>query len=232
MSINLSEECIKDMQTIHFVADLHHSHPKIVDICNRPIYLDSSVFSYLKSKHANESNWKWSNDKEWKDLINPLHNDWLLNEVINKHVNKKHTLYLLGDVSMDKRDEAEKFLDRLNGIKFLIEGNHDNNISNSTRFQQIKQIKDFTYSKFGLNLHIVLCHYPINSWNRRVHGSWHLYGHVHGRDKNSGLSFDVGLDNPELLEITGGVYRPLNLYEIYILMNKKQENSQYNFKEE
>ena len=60
------------------------------------------------------------------------------------------------------------------------------------------------------------------SWNRKVHGSWQLYGHVHGRLKNFGHSFDVGIDNPELHEITGGYHRPLNLFEIVTIMETRR----------
>jgi len=115
---------------------------------------------------------------------------------------------------MANKIASDKFLDRLNGDKRLILGNHDNNIRKSTRFGEITQIKDFTFGRKenGINIHIVLCHYPMSSWNRRIHGSWHLYGHVHGRNKNVGRSFDVGLDNPDNL------WRPINLYEVCLRM--------------
>jgi len=79
-------------------------------------------------------------------------------------------------------------------------------------------MKDFTYSQHGLNIHIALCHYPMISWNRSVHGSWHLYGHVHGRTKHSGLAMDVGIDNQDFEG-----YRPLNLYEICEFMSEKEK---------
>ena len=190
----ISEEAKKEMEKIHFTADLHHGHDKIIDICSRPI-----------SKEE--------------------HEEWLVKEVINKWVGKKDQLYILGDLSMSKRKLAEKFIDRLNGNKFLIVGNHDKNIKNSTRFSQITQIKDFTFKQFGLNIHIVLCHYPIVSWNKKIHGSWHLYGHVHGhyRDSSS-LSLDIGIDNKsEIHNITGGYYRPINLYEVFTYMEDKKQ---------
>jgi calcineurin-like phosphoesterase family protein len=150
--------------------------------------------------------------------------DWLVKEVINKYVGKGHTLYMLGDISMAKKESAEKFLDRLNGNKFLILGNHDKNLAHSTRFSQITQIKDFTYTQFGLNLHIVLSHYPIASWNRKIHGSWHLYGHVHGRFQNTGLSFDVGIDNRHGFGQVNGphydtMWKPINLYQVCVAMD-------------
>ena len=119
---------------------------------------------------------------------------------------------------MAKRKDAEKFLDRLNGQKTLILGNHDKNIKNSTRFAQITQIKDFNYSRQSINIHIVLCHYPMHSWDRKVHGSWHLYGHVHGRLDIPGLAMDVGIDHPQMN------YKPINLYEVCQIMDKKQQN--------
>ncbi len=190
----LSSEAQAEMEKIHFTADLHHMHDKIIDICSRPTTIQD-------------------------------HTDWLVKEVINKWVGKKDTLYLLGDVSFAKRPIAEKFIDRLNGNKFLILGNHDKNIYNSTRFSQITQIKDFSFSQFGLNIHIVCCHYPMVSWNRKPHGSFHLFGHVHGRYSNpSELMLDVGIDNRgDLHTITGGVHRPINLYEVVVYMENKKK---------
>jgi calcineurin-like phosphoesterase family protein len=212
----ITPECKADMETFHFTADLHHSHPKIVEICNRPIFIP-----YYNGE-------KSMKNPDYKQKIDIIHNEWLTNEVINKWVDKKHTLFIIGDVTMDKREKAEKFIDKLNGNKFLILGNHDKNIHNSTRFNQITQIKDFTYSNFGLNIHIVCCHYHMLSWNRKIHGSWHLFGHVHGRlNQDIGLAFDVGIDNPELHKITGGIYRPLNLYEIVKIMDEKQNKKSY-----
>ena len=141
----------------------------------------------------------------------------LVKEVINSTIGKKDDLYILGDVTMVNKKVSDKFLDRLNGNKRLISGNHDNNIRHSTRFGEITQIKDFRFKRksAGINIHIVLCHYPFLSWNRRIHGSWHLYGHVHGRNPGVGKSHDVGIDNID------NMWRPLNLYEICHIMEKK-----------
>jgi calcineurin-like phosphoesterase family protein len=118
---------------------------------------------------------------------------------------------------MANRVASDKFIDRLNGNKSLILGNHDNNIRKSTRFGEITQLKDFSYGNKanGINIHIVLCHYPMLSWNRRIHGSWHLFGHVHGRNPGVGRSHDVGIDNPV------NMWRPLNLYQVCELMAEK-----------
>lgn len=142
--------------------------------------------------------------------------EWLVRDVVNRYVKKNDTLYLLGDVSMAKKSEAEKFIDRLNGNKFLVPGNHDKNIKNSTRFFGIESVKDFKFNRGDINIHIVLCHYPMLSWNRRIHGAWHLYGHVHGRNPGVGRSLDVGIDN------ASNMYRPVNLYEVCMIMALKE----------
>jgi len=181
-----------EMQKIWFTADLHHSHAKIVDICNRPV------------SHED-------------------HNEWLLKEVFNKYVQKKDEVYIIGDVSFAKRKDAEKWIAHMNGNKHLILGNHDKNIKNLRNWAEVTQIKDFTFSRGNLNIHIVLCHYPLASWNRKIYGSMHLYGHVHGRFENTGLSYDVGIDNTCNKYGIFHWLRPLNLYEVLQIMNERQK---------
>ena len=141
--------------------------------------------------------------------------EWLIEEVHNKYIEKQDRVYFLGDLSLAPRKEAEKFVDKLRGQKTLILGNHDKNLKNSTRFAQVTQRKEFSFNRFGLNISIVLDHYPLMSWNRSVHGAWHLYGHVHGRTKHPGLAMDIGIDNKDFEG-----YRPLNLYEVCEFMDK------------
>jgi len=153
---------------IYLTGDQHFFHSRIVEICSRPTTKED-------------------------------HNDWLI-EMWNSVVSKKDdVVYILGDFSLGKREETEKILDKLRGVKHLILGNHDRNICNSTRFESISQIKSFHHivkddDNENVKLSIIMCHYPIASWNKKIHGSAHLYGHTHGRFQNSGLSLDVGID--------------------------------------
>ena len=41
---------------------------------------------------------------------------------------------------------------------------------------------------------LVLCHYPLRSWNRQAKGAWQLHGHSHGRLKPLTRQRDVGVD--------------------------------------
>ena len=208
----LTPECIESMKKIHFIADLHFCHPKIVNICNRPVPLIEGLDISIP---------------EQKVRINELHTDWLIREVYNKYIGKRDDVYILGDVSMASRIETEKIIDKLNGNKYLILGNHDKNLVHSTRFSQITQKKNFVFSQYGLNIHIVLDHEPIASWERKIHDSFHLYGHVHGKFKSlspeikkfMGLSWDVGIDNKENYigfdnQEHNNWCKPTNLYEV------------------
>lgn len=115
---------------------------------------------------------------------------------------------------MGSKIETEKLLAKIKCKNiFLISGNHDRNLRACTRFTTIEQIKNFTFNSPSYpNIHIVLCHYPIASWERKSQGAMHLYGHVHGRFENEGLSFDVGVD--------ANNYYPLSLEEVMDKMTK------------
>jgi len=170
----------EEAKRIWFTSDLHLLHPKIVDICDRPVKVED-------------------------------HDDWII-DTINQKVGKKDDLYILGDVSLGSKTKTEALLSRINGRKHLILGNHDKNIKHSTYFKNIWERKDFKFNSPSYpNIHIVLDHYPLASWNRKVHGSMHLYGHVHGRFDNRGLSFDIGIDANDF---------PLNLEEVIQKMSK------------
>jgi len=171
-----------DINKIWFTADLHFLHPKITNICSRPI-----------SKEE--------------------HDEWLISR-INEKVAKQHQLYILGDVSMGSKTNTEPLLAKIKcKHKFLILGNHDKNLENSTSFVNISQIKNFTFNSPNYpNIHIVLCHYPIASWDRKVHGAFHLYGHTHNRFQNTGLSFDCGVDAQN--------YYPISLEEVFDKITK------------
>lgn len=191
----LPDEVKDEMKHIWFSADFHHGHRAMA-----------------------ESLWDGINRPTNIDT----HTDWLINDVINKHVGKKDKFFIIGDLSLAPRKEAEKFINKLNGDKVLIIGNHDGNIKNSTVISEKTQIKDFKYNRHGISINIILCHYPMMTWSRSVHGSWHLYGHVHGRLDHPRLAFDVGIDHTDMNHM------PINLWEVAIKMVKKKNQMDEN----
>ena len=98
----------------------------------------------------------------------------------NSVVGDGDEVWILGDLSWITPPKTVEIIDKLNGVKNLIVGNHDKKIIRhaacASRFEEITPYKELHISKgFG----IVLCHYPIPCFNRHFGGWYHLYGHVH-----------------------------------------------------
>lgn len=139
-----------------------------------------------------------------EDLIDKkiLYRDTMtMNETIisnwNSVVSKDDIVYHLGDVSFDNPIKTIDILSRLNGIIYLVKGNHDKwrDIKKfSDRFADIFDYKEIKHDFLGKQYHIIMMHYPIASWNRKMYGSIHLFGHCHGKFTQPGKCFDVGID--------------------------------------
>ena len=112
----------------------------------------------------------------------------------NDRVKRWDIVYHLGDFCFGNKQKIKEVLDRLNGNIFLIEGNHDRNLSTEIK-QRFGWIKPY-YELKHEGQHLVLCHYPFASWNGSHHGWIHLHGHSHGSTKNHGnfKRLDVGVD--------------------------------------
>lgn len=102
----------------------------------------------------------------------------------NKKVSKDDKVYILGDLIYKNSIPPQYYLDRLNGEKILIKGNHDS-----------KWLKKIDINKYFSGIHqyleisdegrwCILFHYPIMDWNAKFRGSYHLHGHIHNMDSN------------------------------------------------
>lgn len=114
----------------------------------------------------------------------------------NERVGPQDIVYHLGDFGFASGEDAANVVRRLNGNKVLLWGNHDKSLRKNSNFVSlwgsVHEVLEITID----GQHIVLFHYPIMSWNRMFHRSWHLHGHCHG---NLGYPFkgkirDVGVD--------------------------------------
>lgn len=106
-----------------------------------------------------------------------------MNEEIIKKWNKKiqpmDTVYVLGDVCWGwNSDKIKETFGRMNGIKYLIYGNHDKlgPHQKSNVWVEIVPYKRIVID----NVRVILSHYPLAEWDCAWHGSVHLYGHCHG----------------------------------------------------
>jgi calcineurin-like phosphoesterase family protein len=108
----------------------------------------------------------------------------------NNRVGPKDDLYCLGDFAMGQQDESQAVLDRLNGRKHLITGNHDKVSRKLNGWVWVRAYHELRLD--GLN--IVLFHYATRVWNRSHRGSIALFGHSHGGMPGNSQSLDVGAD--------------------------------------
>lgn len=146
----------------------------------------------------------------------------------NKLVNKNDDVYFLGDFVLGKKENIIDILNKLNGNKHLVYGNHDNQIVknkkdylSSNLFQSIEVYKELNIKDYPT---ICLFHYSMRTWNKAYHGSWHLFGHSHGNLEPYGNSVDIGVDSGF---ITGfKEYRPFSITEIKTFFASRNEQSQ------
>lgn len=95
----------------------------------------------------------------------------------NETTKADDTVWILGDFTWsDNSTENRDLLNRLNGRKILIKGNHDRPLM-AVRdcFEQICDYREIVDEKTK----VVMFHYPILFWNNQFHDSVHLYAHVH-----------------------------------------------------
>jgi|694.fasta_scaffold14288_6 calcineurin-like phosphoesterase family protein len=152
-----------------FISDTHWFHQNIIKYCNRP---------FESADEMNET----------------LLTNW------NAKVKPQDTVYFLGDFAFAPHDKVKAVLDRLNGNIHLCRGNHDKPLNSLhhyfTSVFDLKtiMIKDETCIN-GVQP-IVLCHYPLLTWDRQRYNSWMLHGHVHSpiNTKSSVKRYDVGVD--------------------------------------
>lgn len=107
----------------------------------------------------------------------------------NKTVNKKDTVYILGDITMEKHQYAN-YLNQLNGHKVIIGGNHDVK-------RCCKEYQNLGITVMGvLEYKGFLCtHIPVHP--TQLYG---FKGNIHGHIHLSGIVQDVGVYNPPKLD--------------------------------
>lgn len=113
------------------------------------------------------------------DMNDKLIKNW------NSTVKDNDEVYILGDFSFGNQAFTLNILQKLNGKKYLIKGNHDHVVEKSPEIRaEFEWIKDYYVLKHN-NLKFVLFHFPIQVWDCQHYGSIHLYGHVHGNTETN-----------------------------------------------
>ena len=110
----------------------------------------------------------------------------------NDVVGPADTVWHLGDVAVRRSPDAvAALLGRLNGAKHLVAGNNDPpGVRELPGWASVHDLVELELA----GRHLVLCHYPLRSWNRQGRGALQLHGHSHGRLTPIPRQVDVGVD--------------------------------------
>lgn len=147
----------------------------------------------------------------------------------NEVVSPQDIVFHLGDFCFGSDKEWIKILQRLNGTKYLILGNHDlKKIANSS------QIQDY-FADINMQMRVVvdkqkmlLNHYPFLCFEGGYQNVWQLFGHVHSSKHSTGLDkerlvhlfpnqYDVGVDNNN--------YRPVSFAQVSQIITEQQAHA-------
>lgn len=184
-----------DKDKLYFTSDQHFMHANVIKFCKRP---------YENVLHMG------------KDFIDK----W------NAKISDDDTVFILGDFCWGGKKHWVYYISQLNGHKILVPGNHDKSIPLFMHmfdvWDDLAQISVYD----GLDKqYIALCHYPMQSWYRSHHGSWQLYGHMHGECneleafiKYRPTQIDVGVDAQG--------YAPVSYEEVKCQINSRLKESQ------
>jgi calcineurin-like phosphoesterase family protein len=155
-----------------------------------------------------------------------LVNNW------NRVVQPEDVVWHLGDFAYKTSARYTRdLIYELHGKINVIAGNHDKLVVNLAATKSIPLSKfqvHPSYLELGATSYIdqdgetqigpmmVLCHYPMRSWNQSHRGSILLYGHVHNTFPDYRRSTDIGVDKWN--------FTPVNMEEVLRYMDEKIED--------
>lgn len=171
-------------------SDTHFGHRNIIKYCDRPF---NSV----------------------TEMDNALIDNW------NKKVRNGDRVFVLGDFTLSLNVSYINYLlNKLNGHKILIRGNHDSRkVLKSEKWALIRDVYNLRYKGYNF----WLSHYAHRAWPRNC--GFHLYGHSHGNIGEYPKSLDVGVDcwNFNVLNIND-VIRHIRLRDYFNGQTKMEFN--------
>lgn len=179
---------------LYFTSDCHFFHENIIKYCERPF------------------------DGIW-DMMAQMITEW------NKIVPKDAVVINCGDIAMKaSKQQIRRVLEQLNGIHYLVQGNHDR--LNSIPTDCFVSIQDtltiFVTGDDEIKEQIIFAsHFPHIHWPGSHRGTWHVYGHIHSTPnqkrqdelKYSPNQYDVGMDNNN--------FKPISFNELKTIITKQ-----------
>lgn len=154
-----------------------------------------------------------------EDMNNTLITMW------NSTITDDDTIFILGDFCMLGSAAWVYFLSKLNGIKYLCEGNHDKAVTPSF-FKQVStgwfNLRVMDEEIDGGEQRITVCHYPMLSWYQSHRGAWQLYGHTH-RFSPQGVT-----KNQVNMCVENWNYTPASYLQVKTLITKRYATNDIN----
>lgn len=143
----------------------------------------------------------------------------------NEVVDPEDKIWFIGDLFFCQAREAKSILNRLNGRKHLILGNHDKMIRNQRPVQDLfEAIYPDLHEESIDGVRVVMCHYPMLQWNQSHRGSFMLHGHCHGTCEypRAARIMDVGVDSHRYSPVSWETIKD-TLGEVEVINHKKKD---------
>mgnify|MGYP003474384149 FL=1 len=132
-----------------------------------------SVIRYISDLHLSHNNMAIKRGfKNYEEHDEHIVKTW------NSIVSKKDVTYILGDVTFEKSKPYE-ILNRLNGIKKVILGNHDEPQHVPELLKYVNNVCALKYLKHKEFGNIILSHAPIHPCELEYRFNINIHGHVH-----------------------------------------------------
>lgn len=149
-------------------SDLHFGHTNIMKFCPQSRARFRNDVNYMNEQMV----------VEWNSIVQP-----------------GDLVYILGDVAFLPAQKAAEYMNRCNGDKILVEGNHDRKaLKDPSFFRAFKEVHKYLEITYDGTL-VCMFHYPIYDHNGAGRGSIMLHGHRHGNPHNiPGRIMDIGMD--------------------------------------
>lgn len=130
----------------------------------------------------------------------------------NKRITPKDTVYIIGDFCWKTSNNWIPIIQKLNGSKVLIRGNHDpKHIDGNLRklFDDVKDYKEISDN----GRRVSMCHFPVLFYNHSHNpNSYMLCGHVHNTKENEWLeSFRLAMRQQRALSGEGNCGQIINV---------------------
>lgn len=128
----------------------------------------------------------------------------------NARVTNVDTVYILGDLMFCVKCRPSVYLERLNGRKHLIIGNHDSSWMNKAELDYYFESRSYMTVITNEEHRLTLCHYPMMAFD----GDFLIYGHIHNNKRNVYWPLLKTMENALNAGVEVNGYQPVTFEEL------------------